>query len=307
MRAFLWFMGLFVAGFTVIALLAWPAYEWLSPMMDVKFHRLANRIGQLSLLVGFILVARRLALADRGSLGFGLPRAQFLRELAVGLALGVATMLPIALLMVGLDLRVLREGVTLDAALFAQLAVSGLLTGLVVGLIEETFLRGAMHTAIARESGVTAAIVLTALLYSAVHFVGRYRIPVDELGPDSGLRHISGTLAAFADPMGILDAFLALAAVGVLLGMVRALTGNIAACIGLHAGWVWVIAFLRETSVPDETSPLRFLLSRFDGVVGWMVLGWTLVIGVVVHRFYARRTGAGGGSGSAKDTPSQAS
>lgn len=299
MRASLWFMGLFVAGFTVIALVAWPAYEWLSPMMDVKFHRLANRIGQLSLLVGFILVARRLALADRRSLGFGLPRARFLRELAVGLALGVATMLPVALVMVGLDLRVLREGVTIDAALLAQLAVSGLATGLVVGLIEETFLRGAMHTAIERESGVTTAIALTALLYSAVHFVGRYRIPVEELGPDSGLRHIAGTLAAFADPMGILDAFLALAAVGVLLGMVRALTGDIAACIGLHAGWVWVIAFLRETSVPDETSPLRFLLSRFDGVVGWMVLGWTLVIGVVVHRFYARRSATAGASSQA--------
>jgi hypothetical protein len=89
--------------------------------------------------------------------------------------------------------------------------------------------------------------------------------------------------------------------------MVRALTGNIAACIGLHAGWVWVIAFLRETSVPDETAPLRFLLSRFDGVVGWLVLGWTLVIGVVIHRFYARRAGTGGGSGSATDMPSQAS
>lgn len=292
MRAFLWFMGLFVAGFAVMAVAAWPVYEWLSPQMDVKFHRLANRIGQLSLLVGFILVARHLALADRGSLGFGRPRREFLRELAIGLALGVATMLPIALVMTGLDLRTLREGVTLDAALFAQLALSGLATGLVVGLIEETFLRGAMHTAIARESGVRTAIVLTALLYSAVHFVGRYRIPVEELGPDSGLRHIAGTLAAFAEPAGILDAFLALAAVGVLLGMVRAITGDIAACIGLHAGWVWVIAFLRETSVPDETSPLRFLLSRFDGVVGWLVLGWTLVIGVVIHRFYARRTAA---------------
>lgn len=292
MRAFLWFIGLFVAGFAVIALVAWPAYEWLAPMMDVKFHRLANRIGQLSLLVGFILVARRLALADRRSLGFGLPRREFLRELGIGLALGVATMLPVAFVMVGLDLRSLRAGVTLDASLLAQLAVSGLVTGLVVGLIEETFLRGAMHTAIARESGVRTAIVLTALLYSAVHFVGRFRIPVEELGPDSGLRHIAGTLAAFADPVGIADAFLALAAVGVLLGMVRAITGDIAACIGLHAGWVWVIAFLRETSVPDEANPLRFLLSRFDGVVGWLVLAWTLVIGVVIHRFYARRAAA---------------
>ena len=293
MRAFLWFMGLFVAGFAVMALLAWPAYEWLSPHLDVKFHRLANRIGQLSLLIGIVLLARRLALADRRSLGYGLPRSAFLRELAIGLALGVATMLPIASLMFGFDLRTLREGITLDGALFAKLAAGGLMTGLAVAFIEETFLRGAMHTAIARESGHRLAIALTALLYSAVHFVGRHRIPVEELGPDSGLRHIAGTLAAFADPLGILDAFLALAAVGVLLGLVRARTGHIAGCIGLHAGWVWVISVLRESSVPDGASPWRFLLSDSDGVVGWLVLAWTVVIGMVVLRFYGHRTAQG--------------
>jgi membrane protease YdiL (CAAX protease family) len=292
-RAFLWFMGLFVAGFTVMALLAWPAYEWLSPHLDVKFHRLANRLGQLSLLVGIVLVARRLGLADRTSLGFGLPRAVFLRELGVGLALGVATMLPVAFVMTGLDLRELRDGFTPDPALLLTLAAGGLATGLAVGLIEEVFLRGAMHTAIAREAGPRLAIALTALLYSALHFVGRSRIPVEELGPDSGLRHVAGTLAAFADPLGILDAFLALAAVGVLLGIVRARTGHVAGCIGLHAGWVWVISVLRETSLPDESNPLRFLLSSFDGVVGWLVLGWTLLIGVIVVRFYGRRAGAG--------------
>jgi membrane protease YdiL (CAAX protease family) len=295
MRAFLWFIGLFIVGFAVMALLAWPAYEWLSPHLDVKFHRLANRIGQLSLLIGIVLVARRLALADRTSLGYGLPRAAFLRELAIGLALGVATMLPVAFVMTGLDLREWRAGITLDAALWARLVAGGLATGLAVAFIEETFLRGAMHTAIARESGQRLAIALTALLYSAVHFVGRFRIPVEELGPDSGLRHIAGTLAAFADPLGILDAFLALAAVGVLLGVVRARTGHIAGCIGLHAGWVWVISVLRETSVPDESNPLRFLLSTFDGVVGWLVLGWTLLIGVIVVRLYGRRAALGMG------------
>jgi len=173
--------------------------------------------------------------------------------------------------------------------LLAQLALGGLATGITVAFIEETFMRGAMHTAIERESGTTAAIVLTALLYSAVHFVGRYRIPVEELGYDSGLRHVLGTLADFAAPLDIIDAFLALAAVGVLLGMVRALTGNIAACVGLHAGWVWVIAFMRASSAPNELHPVRFLLSDFDGVVGWLVLAATGVIGLVLIPFYAKR------------------
>lgn len=292
MRTFLWFMGLFAIGFGVMAVLAWPLYDLLTPTFDLKFHRVANRLGMLTLLIAFVLVARRLALADRQSLGYGLPRAQFLRETALGLIIGVGTMLPVALVMLGLDLRVLRAGVVLDAATIFGLVTGGLATGLAVALIEETFLRGAMYSGIARESGAKVAIFLTATLYASLHFVGRYRIPIEELGPDSGLRHVLGTLADFATPLDIIDAWLALFAVGVLLGMVRALTGNIAACIGLHAGWVWIISVLRETSQPDENNRWRFLLSQFDGVVGWLVLAATALIGIVLYAGYSRRTPA---------------
>ena len=74
-----------------------------------------------------------------------------------------------------------------------------------------------------------------------------------------------------------IDAFLCLVAVGVLLGMARVYTGNIAASIGLHAGWVAVIYVVKETSKREMDSPLRWMLSDADGFVGWMVLAWTLV------------------------------
>jgi hypothetical protein len=291
MRAFAWFVGLILLGLAGIAAFAWPLYELVTPAIDAPFHRVASRTGMLILLIGFIVIARRLALSDRTSLGYGLPRGRFFTEAGVGLALGVATMLPIVAIMIALDLRVLREGVTLDLATFADLAMQGLMSGIAVALIEETFLRGAMHTGIQRQSGARLAVLLTALVYSWTHFIGKYRIPADEVGPGSGLELLAGSLAKFGDPASIADAFLCLFAVGVLLGMVRTLTGNIAACIGLHAGWVWVITFVRETSVRDESSPLAFLLSTFDGMVGWLVLGWTLVIGGALWWFYRRRGG----------------
>ncbi len=289
MRSFIAFFGLILLGLAGIAALAYPAFLLVHPYVDAPFHRVASRVGMLILVIGFVIVARRLRVADKQSMGYGLARPLFLREAGVGLALGVVTMLPIVIAMLALDMRDLREGVTLDTAIFIKLAFKGLLSGLAVAFIEETFLRGAMHSGIARESGARAAVVLTALVYSATHFIGKYRIPLDQVGPGSGLDMLGGSLAAFGDPLRIADAFLCLFAVGVLLGMVRSITGNIAACIGLHAGWVWVITFLRETSVRDESSPWSFLLSRFDGVVGWMVLGWVIVIGSWLHRFYLRR------------------
>jgi hypothetical protein len=50
-----------------------------------------------------------------------------------------------------------------------------------------------------------------------------------------------------------------------------------------------VILVAHELTTPVNASPLRFLLSQFDGVVGWLVLGWTVLMGVGLRWFYARR------------------
>jgi uncharacterized protein len=290
MRTFLWFLGLLVAGFAAMALFAYPAWVLLHPHFDFPFHRIAGRVGMLALLVGFVCVARRLGLADRGSLGYGVPRRTFLREFGLALALGVGLMLLVVAVMVGMGLRIWQPGLDLHAAAMARLIVQTLLSALTVAVIEETFLRGAMFSGIARESGTRSAIVLTALVYAATHFIARYRIPAELVVPTSGLAMVAGSLRAFADPLAIGDAFAALFAVGVLLAAVRAATGHIAACIGLHAGWVWIMLLARATSIPDTTRRMSFLLSGFDGFVGWLVLAWIIVIGWPLYQFYIRRT-----------------
>jgi len=289
MRAFVYFLGLFAFAFAVVALLAYPGWLLLHPYFDFPFHRIGERIGMLALLAGFVLIARRMGLADRASLGYGAPRREFVRELLIGLALGVATLVAIVGIMAALGLLEWRPAAKLDAASVAKLVLARLGSGLAVALIEETFIRGAMFTAIQRESGTRTAVVLTSILYSASHFFGKVRIPAEEVTAWSGVALITGTLHAFADPLAIADAFLCLTAVGIVLATVRAATGNVAATLGLHAGWVWVMLVAHELEQPVAGSPLRFLLSQFDGFVGWLVLGWTILMGVVLRWFYARR------------------
>jgi hypothetical protein len=292
MRTFFWFLGLLAAAFAAMALFAYPAWLLLHPHFDFPFHRIAGRVGMLALLIGFVSVARRLGLADRASLGYGIARRVFLREFLRALVLGVALMLVVVAVMFAMGLRIWQPGIDLDPAVLAHLAVTTLLSALATALIEETFLRGAMFTGIARESGTRAAILLTALIYAATHFIARYHIAAELVVPGSGMEMVKGSLQAFANPLAIGDAYLALFAVGVLLAAVRAATGHIAACIGLHAGWVWIMLLARATSVPDTTRRLSFLLSSFDGFVGWLVLAWTIVIGWPLYHFYVRRTGS---------------
>jgi CAAX protease family protein len=289
MRAFAWFLLLFAVALAAVALGTYPAWLLLHPYFDFPFHRIGERIGMVALAVGFLLVARRLGLADRRSLGYGLPRPLFGRELLVGLALGVATMLVIVAAMSLLGLLEWSGAAAMGAGALAQLLSARLLSALAVAFIEETFLRGAMYTAIERESGARTAVLLTSLFYAATHFFGKVRIAPADVTPWSGVALLGQSLEAFAHFAGIVDAFLALTAVGVVLALVRQASGNIAACLGLHAGWVWVMLVAHELSAPRRAAPLAFLLSRFDGFVGWLVLGWTLVLAVPLWRFYRVR------------------
>ncbi|MGB8327540.1 MAG: CPBP family intramembrane glutamic endopeptidase [Steroidobacteraceae bacterium] len=289
MRSFLGFAALIATGFAVVAVLAYPAWLLVYPAFGFPFHRVASRVGYLALAAGLYPLLKRLALDNRTSLGYGLPRRAFTREFLIALALGIGTMLPVVWIMRALGIIVLHPELQLSLPVVATLALRGLVTGVAVSVGEETFTRGAMYSGIARDCGPRTAIVLTAIVYASLHFLGKVRIPAQSVHWGSGLDWIAGSLQAFASPLGIADAFLALAAVGVILGVVRRLTGHIAACIGLHAGWVWVITLLRETSAPNRASPHSWLLSDFDGVVGWLVLGWSLVIGTGIGLFYLRR------------------
>ncbi|MBV8741749.1 MAG: CPBP family intramembrane metalloprotease [Sinobacteraceae bacterium] len=287
MRAFVLFLGLMLLSLAAIGVFTYPAWLLLHPHFDFPFHRIGERIGMLALIIGFLLLAPRARLADKVSLGYGAPRRQFIRELLKALALGVLTMLLVVAVMAVLGLLSWSDRLPANGWSYARLIANRLLSGIAVGFIEETLLRGAMYTAIARESGTRSAIVLTSIVYAATHFFASFHIAPEAVTPYSGLVLLQGTLHAFADPLAIGDAFLCLCAVGAVLATIRALTGNIAACIGLHAGWVWVMLVAHELTRPVRDQPLSFLLSRFDGFVGWLVLGWTIVLGFALYRFYA--------------------
>jgi membrane protease YdiL (CAAX protease family) len=298
MRAFAWFFALLLFALAVMALAGYPAWLLLHPHFDFAFHRIASRIAMLAAAAGLWFIARRLGLDDRMSFGYGVPWRRFVRESLIGLALGVPAMAVVAGILALLGLRTWKPELALDPSFLARLLLVGFLRGLSVALLEETCLRGAMFTAIVRESGARAAVLLTALLFAATHFIGRYHIDAQAVTPYSGIELVGGTLRAFAHPAAIADAFACYFALGVVLGVVRALTGNIAACIGLHAGCVWVITFVSETSLPNSSSPLAFLVSHFegvgDGVVGWLVFAWTILMGALLYLFYARRRGTPG-------------
>ena len=144
-----------------------------------------------------------------------------------------------------------------------------LAAAVLVACIEELWFRGALHSAIERLGGVRAAVFAVAALYSAVHFIGADKSPAAaELGIGSGFVVLGDAFHHFTRPE-TLDAAAALLAAGLFLGVVRHRRGGVAACIGLHAGWVLLIKVGREVTVPEPDARWAWLVSGYDGVIGW--------------------------------------
>jgi membrane protease YdiL (CAAX protease family) len=302
MRVFSHFLFAIVGTLLLTALVAGPLYLGIGGAAhDIPFPKLASRLWQLSMVGGVAWVVWRLQLRGKAAWGYGLARPQFLRQLGLGTVLGIVTMLPVAAMVSGWELRTPRPG--LDVARLVELFFSGALTGMAVGFLEETFYRGLLLGALlaplvgpslaspsdsAQLAGarlhpnnagswqLAVAIVASSALFASLHFLARSKMDPAAVQWDSGLNLLQQSLRHFAHPMGMVDSFLALTAVGVLLSLARLWTGSIALSVGLHAGWVWVMKMSVGSTHLNPDAPLAVLISPIDGFTGWLVLGWTL-------------------------------
>jgi len=66
------------------------------------------------------------------------------------------------------------------------------------------------------------------------------------------------------------------------------LTGNIAAAIGLHAGWVIVLRMLQESTVSASAPRYALWVGHFDGLLGLWLVPWGAAIAVALWFCRAR-------------------
>jgi membrane protease YdiL (CAAX protease family) len=278
MRAFAWFVGaILLAGF-IGALTSYPIYELTSTFAAWQFHRVAGRVAMLLLAVELVWLCRHLNLKTRRDYGYGLPWRRFLTASLAWGAVGFATAGVGAWFLMSTHLRIMSPNFAPTAWNFARIFLIGVSSGIAVALIEETVFRGAMHTAIERESGPWTAALLTAPLFAVLHFTAKSRIAPEDIGWGSGFDLLLRSFSPLAQPSLVFDSFLSWLIVGLILSLTRVLTGNIAVAIGLHAGWVIVLRMLQEGTTSGEAPAYSFWVGRFDGLLGYWLLPWGVAI-----------------------------
>lgn len=278
MRAFLWFVGSILLAGLIAAALAYPAFELTTSFAEWAFHRVASRIAMLILVLELIWLCRHLQLRSKRDFGYGLPWRLFIRLCVIFGLIGVATACLGAAFLLGTGLRVRDPQFLVSSQSIARIFLAGLGSGIAVALIEETVFRGVMHTAIEREAGPWTAALLSAPLFAVLHFYAKTRIPADEVGWSSGFHLLAVSFAPLAHPALLLDSFLSWLAVGLILSLTRILTGNIAAAIGLHAGWVVVLRMLALGTITGNSPGYSAWVGSFDGLLGYWLLPWAVAI-----------------------------
>jgi len=265
------FFAYLLACLVLGALLTYPLMQtgWIA----YEPHRVMGRLAQVFILIGLWPFLRAMGLANRQALGYGIRPPAFLRAVGRGWVAGLVILLVLALSLVALDVRAPELGEHWRAPL-AKKAIQALVGGLLVGLLEETFFRGALYTAIRRRSGVASAVFWTAFLYCLLHFMKPGALPDGVPFDQAGAWRMFVETFTGVFQWRHLDSMAALLLVGVFLALVRARAGHIGACIGLHAGWVLVIQVTRQLTDGNDASPYAWLVGDYDGMIGWLAAAW---------------------------------
>jgi len=245
-------------------------------------HRVMGRLAQVFILLGLWPFLKAMRLNDRVALGYGIPRPGFVSTLCRGWLLGVALLLALALILLLLEIRIPDTG--LDGRLTGPIAksIQVLIGGLLTALLEETFFRGALYSAIRRSGGAGSAILWSSFLFMLVHFMKPHALPAGVAFDWLGTRQTFVPVFTDAFQWRHLDSMAALFLAGVLLALVRERSGHIGWCLGLHAGWIFVIRMTRYLTDANPASDDAWLVGDYDGIIGWLAAGWIglLVLGL---------------------------
>ena len=213
-------------------------------LADKDFPRYFDRLRWLSIILILPWLLKRCGLLSWNSLGYGSISREW-RSTIQWFGMGLAMLALVAIVQnftVGLNIRM-----PLISGAFMAVLLMGIMSGILVGVVEETVFRGAVFRMFYTAINPTLAVIVSALFFAAVHFK---KIP-DSLWMDNTVSLGSGFYLGFWVMLSVILSFeffkfINLFLAGLILNLLFLKTRSLMPCIGLHAGWVCFRAVYRK-------------------------------------------------------------
>jgi len=284
MRTVVSFFILVSLVITLSPLLAYPVHLILGNFVDYPFHKLVSHVTMLCGLISSGFYLKYHQMYSRQSFGFSSLKKKFLGNLLQGILAGILALALLNLFLLLFGVHQIKPNLDYFWSNLFLIIIKAILAGLVIGFIEESIFRGALFSGLYKKTGAVVTVTLTSLVYAAVHFLKYRALPEGtEITWVTGMEILPEAFFRFSDP-NIIDHFLTLLVLGVLLSMVRIRNGNIAMCIGIHAGIVMTMKVTGRFSDYMPGSQFDFLVNRYDHMLGYLSLVWLLVLATVYWR-----------------------
>ena len=265
------------------------AYGILQAAGDIlPLHKLVSKVTLVLLLISVFPLRNWLTLSW-ADLGFVAAR-QFFSQIGQGLLLGVASLLPVLLVLYALDVQVWDQSRVWSVGKIAEKVGLALFFSVLIGVGEELLFRGLLLSSLRRRLPLLMAVVVSAVYYAALHFLkSTSQIAYTDLQWYSGWQLMTEAFANWLNPQ-IGSAFVALFVVGLFLAVLRLYRPqSLGLCIGCHAGWVWQIKVCKDLFNVNPQAQSLYLVSSYDGVIGPLVSVWLLLaIGLWLARQHFR-------------------
>ena len=279
----------FISAILFGAILAFPVYEIISEFTEIPFRKIVSRTTLFSGLLFSLLYFYCIHGLSLQQLGIRFHKSHI--RLFQGLTAGLVIIVIIESSLLFLGIHDLENERIFSLDTLSVLLFKGLLTGLIVGIVEELMFRGALLGGLNHQTNKTVALVTVSLIYAAVHYLKFRDLPADTVITwYTGVAMLPPALFQFADPARY-DAMITLFFLGLLLGLVRLLTGNLLLCIGIHAGLVTGERVIQHVADFVPHNPHAHLVNRYDPFMGDLASVWLLLCCVSFYFYYRRIKG----------------
>ncbi|MCH2208077.1 MAG: CPBP family intramembrane metalloprotease [Lentisphaerales bacterium] len=289
MRVLIIFFGLILYTFVVGALVSVPVYELIQSLFSPDsylgkqtFGKISNRVFMLVAATGlypcYKLMSKKVT---KDELGYNISRPDFIKAVKQGLVFGLSSLFVLAILIVVLGIRPFEDDIS--AGMIIKALVKASLGGFVIGLIEETFFRGIILRSMVKTIKPFWAVIITSIVFASIHFIrNKTSGVIDEMHWYSGFTYLQGSFNNYSHPK-FLGSWLTLFACGVYLSFLSLHHGNIARCLGVHAGWVIVLGVVKKITDDDTSSPLNWMIGSYDKVTGYLAF---FIITIICFSFW---------------------
>ncbi len=254
----------------------------------VEARKLISKLT-LVMLILCIFPVRKFLNLEWAELGFVNPR-RFIQQIGIGLLLGIASLLPILLILYALDIHVWDTQREWTWGKATSRVLIALFLALLISFAEEPLFRGTLLTGLRRKMSAVLAIGVSSLYYAALHFLkGKTDVPYHEITFLTGFELMAEAFANWLNPE-IVSALFSLFIVGVFLAIIRTeFKQTMGVCVGCHAAWVWQIKTSKDFFNTDHNAEYYYLVSSYDGVVGPLVTVW-LSLAIAGYYFWKKQT-----------------